>query len=476
MGGWLLPVIHLSNNVLSMTGVLLVTTSTVFWLFLLPSSFGAPVNNPYLGIVAYLLLPSVLVLGLILIPIGIYLRFRSERKKGSYPSDFPPLTFHNVEFRRLILFVTLATLVNIVIAGQTGYKAVTYMEGASFCGETCHVMQPEFVAYKNAAHSRVECVKCHIGPGAAWFLRSKLNGIHQVFAVTFNTYQRPIPPPLQKLRPASETCEECHAPDKFIGDRLRVIDKFADDEKNTTAKTVLLMRVGGARQGTGIHGVHMGPGVTVRYAPADESRQKITWVEYNNGRGRKATYALPDAKPGAAGKLPVRDMECMDCHNRPAHTFEVPESAVDRAMALGQIAPDLPFIKKQSVELLKASYPASVQVDTAIPAALDRFYRESHPAVFASRRADVARAGVALAAIHGRNVFPAMKVTWGTYPNNLGHNDFPGCFRCHGGALKSADESTISQDCNTCHQLLAMEEPAPKVLADLGLAPAASQQ
>jgi len=143
---------------------------------------------------------------------------------------------------------------------------------------------------------------------------------------------------------------------------------------------------------------------------------------------------------------------------------------------LGQIAPDLPFIKKQSVELLKASYPASVQVDTAIPAALDRFYRESHPAVFASRRADVARAGVALAAIHGRNVFPAMKVTWGTYPNNLGHNDFPGCFRCHGGALKSADESTISQDCNTCHQLLAMEEPAPKVLADLGLAPAASQQ
>ena len=347
MGGWLLPVIHLSNNVLSMTGVLLVTTSTVFWLFLLPSSFGAPVNNPYLGIVAYLLLPSVLVLGLILIPIGIYLRFRSERKKGSYPADFPPLTFHNVEFRRLILFVTLATLVNIVIAGQTGYKAVTYMEGASFCGETCHtVMQPEFVAYKNAAHSRVECVKCHIGPGAAWFLRSKLNGIHQVFAVTFNTYQRPIPPPLQKLRPASETCEECHAPDKFIGDRLRVVDKFADDEKNTTAKTVLLMRVGGARQGTGIHGVHMGPGVTVRYAPADESRQKITWVEYNNGRGRRATYASPDAKPGAAGKLPVRDMECMDCHNRPAHTFEVPESAVDRAMALGQIAPDLPFVRE----------------------------------------------------------------------------------------------------------------------------------
>ena len=245
MGGWLLPVVHLSNNVLSMTGVLLVTTATVFWLFLLPTSFGAPSEQPlsgHRGVTCCCLRSLFARAGSDpdrhLSPVS------QERKKGSYPADFPPLNFHNVEFRRLILFVTLATLVNIVIAGQTGYSAVTYMEGASFCGETCHtVMEPEFVAYQNSPHSRVECVKCHIGPGASWFVRSKLSGIHQVFAVTFNTYRAPDSAPLtatcvRRARPAKHVT----APDKFVEDRLRVIDKFADDEKNTITKTVLLMR------------------------------------------------------------------------------------------------------------------------------------------------------------------------------------------------------------------------------------------
>ena len=296
-GLWL-PIVHLSNNVLSLAGVLLVTTATVFWIFLLPTSFGQEVSNPYLGILAFLLLPMVFFFGLALIPAGVFFRFRKERRRGSYPTDFPPLNFHNVEFRRLILFVVGATLVNMVIAGQLGYSAVTYMEGVTFCGLTCHtVMQPEYAAYQNSPHSRVECVKCHIGPGASWFVRSKLSGIRQVFAVTFNTYERPIPTPVRNLRPARETCEACHWPAKFGEDRLRVIEKFADDEKNTVTKTVLLMRIGGGLRGPGIHGRHLGPGVVVRYTPSDESRQKIPWVEYNDGRGGVTAYTSPGTKP-----------------------------------------------------------------------------------------------------------------------------------------------------------------------------------
>jgi nitrate/TMAO reductase-like tetraheme cytochrome c subunit len=469
LGGWWLPIVHLSNNVLSLAGVLLVTTATVFWIFLLPTSFGHEVENPYLGILAFMLLPMLFFFGLALIPAGIFLRFRKERRRGSYPTNFPPLNLHNVEFRRLILFVVAATLVNMVIAGQLGYSAVTYMEGVTFCGLTCHtVMQPEYAAYQNSPHSRVECVKCHIGPGASWFVRSKLSGIRQVFAVTFNTYERPIPTPVRNLRPARETCEACHWPEKFGEDRLRVIEKFADDEKNTATKTVLLMRIGGGLRGPGIHGRHLGPGVVVRYTPSDESRQKIPWVEYNDGRGAVTAYASPGTKPEAIRNLPVRVMDCMDCHNRPTHAFELPERAVDHAMSVGEIPRDLPFIKKKSVEALKAP-------NAAIPAVLERFYKDNYPDVFAARRADIARSSATVVAIHNRNVFPSMKVNWGNYPINLGHTDFPGCFRCHDDQHKGSDGKTVSQDCNACHELLAMDEAAPKILSELGLAPSASQ-
>ncbi len=474
---WLKPVVHLSNNVLSLAGVTLVTTATVLWIFLLPTSLGGTVANPYVGILAFLLLPSVFFLGLALIPLGIYLRFRKERKAGSFPKDFPPLTFHNVEFRRLVMFVVVATLVNFVIAGQTGYRAVTYMESVSFCGETCHtVMQPEFTAYQNSPHSRVECVGCHIGPGASWFVRSKLSGVGQLVAVTFNTYPRPIPTPVRNLRPARETCEACHWPEKFTEDRLRVIEKFADDDKNTLTKTVLLLRIGGGPRGPGIHGTHLGPGIEIHYAPSDESRQKIPWVTYKDGQGRVTAYATADGTPDKIKNLPVRLMDCMDCHNRPTHVYELPERAVDRALSTGEISRTLPFIKKQSVEILKAAYPSREAAAAAIPSALERFYRQRHPDVYAQSRADVARAAKAVLAIYSRNVFPEMKVTWGVYPNNLGHTDFQGCFRCHDDQHKSSDGKAVSQDCNACHQLLAMDEAAPKILSDLGLEPASGKQ
>jgi len=469
-GAFWSPLVHLSNNLISLSGVVLVTTAGVFWIFVVGSGLGHENVNPYLGILSFLVLPGIFFAGLALIPIGIFLRFRTEKKKGSYPSDFPPVNLQNPEFRRLLVFVGIATGVNVIIAAQTSYSAVTYMDSTTFCGLTCHtVMQPEYAAYQNSPHSRVECVKCHIGPGASWFVRSKLSGVGQVVAVTFNTYDRPIPTPVRNLRPARETCETCHWPDKFAPDRLRIIEKFAEDEANTATRTVLLMRIGGGRRGPGIHGRHLGPGILVRYRPADESRQTIPWVEYSSGSGRPVVYVAGDAKPEQLASLPVREMDCMDCHNRPTHAFELPERAVDVAMSRGEIARDLPFVKKKALELLKASCPSNAAAASAIPEALRLFYKQNYPEMLEKRRSDIDRSAQALAAIYNRNVFPEMKVTWGTYPNNIGHSDFPGCFRCHDDAHAGPDGKTITQDCNACHQLLAMDEPAPKILAELGL-------
>src|SRR5579871_6211684 len=462
------PLVHLSNNWLSLTGVVVVTTATVFWLFLLPTTLRGGVHNPYNGILAFLLLPALFFLGLVLIPLGIYLRNKREHRHGIYPDSFPALTFKNVEFRRLITFLGVTTFANIIIASQLTYGAVSYMETVSFCGQTCHtVMQPEFTAYQNSPHSRVECVQCHIGPGESWFVRSKLSGIRQVFAVTFHTYDTPIPTPVTNLRPARETCEACHWPQKYGEDRLRVITKFGDDEKNSMTKTVLLMKIGGGNHGIGIHGTHLGVGIHIRYGYSDAQRQTIPWIEYN-GPGGKTVYRAEGAAADGKG-LTVREMDCLDCHNRPSHSYKLPERAVDDAMFAGDLSADLPFAHKESVAILKANYTSRDAAAARIPAAFTAFYRDRYPAIYNERQAEVVRGGMNLLAIYNRNVFPAMKIGWGTYPNNIGHMDFPGCFRCHDDSHASSDGRKVTQDCGACHNVLAMEEPAPKILTDLGV-------
>jgi hypothetical protein len=399
------------------------------------------------------------------------LHIRQERERGTYPGVFLPLTSRTAELRHLAIFVGITTIANLILGSLFAYQGVSYMDSVSFCGKTCHtVMQPEYTAYQNSSHSRVDCVACHIGPGASWFVKSKLSGLGQLVAVTLNNYPRPVPTPVRNLRPARETCEACHWPQKFGEDRLRIIPTYADDEANTLTKTVLLMRIGGGHGSPGIHGAHLGPGVTIQYHPADESRQTIPQVEYRNAlTGRSAIYTATGAKPDALKNLPARQMDCMDCHNRPTHVFALPERAVNKALASGEISQSLPFVKKQGVEILKKAYASQEEAAASIPAALESYYKANQPAVYAARRADIDRASKALVAIYARNVFPEMKVTWGTYPNNVGHTDFPGCFRCHDDNHAAAGGQKITNDCNTCHQLLAMDEPSPKILADLGL-------
>lgn len=462
---WLSPVVYLSSNWISLAGVVAVTTATILWIFLLPSMLRGHAGDPYLGILQFMALPMLFFAGLALIPAGIYM----QRRRNQLPAVFPPLDLANPRFRRLLMFIGATTVVNVVIGAQLLYRAVSYMESVNFCGETCHtVMKPEFTAYQNSPHSRVECVSCHIGPGANWFVKSKISGSWQVISVTFNLYPRPIPTPISNLRPARETCEVCHWPQKFGGDRIRVFNNFSDDEQAKWTKSVLLMHIGGGNGYEGIHGAHMGPGVVVRYGHADVKRQKIPWVEYSRN-GETRTFKADGYKEDGPGGLSVRTMDCMDCHNRPSHTYELPERGVNRALAAGEMDRTLPFVRKVALEVLKANYATTEQSEREIPEKVRAYYQKNYPAVYAARRAQVDGTARAVLGVYSRSVFPEMKVTWGAYPVNIGHTDSDGCFRCHDERPASQGERTIPQDCDTCHKTLAQDETDPKVLTELGL-------
>jgi hypothetical protein len=333
-------------------------------------------------------------------------------------------------------------------------------------------MSPELAAFQNSPHSRLECVECHVAPGASGWVASKASGTRQLIETVFDTYQRPIPPALASnhLVPARETCENCHWPQKVAGVKLHIVSKYAEDESSTRTQTVLLMMVGGNKI-SGIHGAHLGPGVHIRFAAADAARQTIPWIEYRNTTtGDVQTFVTSDSTPDSIKALPTREMECVDCHNRPTHAFDLPQRAMDKALAHGELAVTLPYIKKEGVELLKADYRTRKEAADKLPGALASFYQQRYPDLYAQRTQDITEAGQAVLAIYNRNIFPDLKVTWGTYPNNLGHEDSPGCFRCHDGSHTATGGRTIAQDCNTCHEALAMDEATPEILKTLGIA------
>jgi nitrate/TMAO reductase-like tetraheme cytochrome c subunit len=467
---WLSPLVYFSSNALSLIGVVVVTAATVSWIFLLPMLVKGSEENPYIGIPGFLLLPGIFIFGLVLIPLGIIIHRARHRKAGHDPAAIPTLTLNSVQLQRIFGFFAVTTVVNMVIVGQWGYSAVNYMDTQNFCGQTCHtVMQPEYTAYLHSPHTRVTCVECHIGSGASWFVRSKLSGVGQVFAVAFNTYPRPLHSPVVNLRPARETCEQCHSPQHFSGDLFKVNNEFASTEQNDETTTVLLMKVGGVtwRGTVGIHGQHSDNRGKTEYITTDGKRQVIPQVIYTGSDGKQTIYNATDVKvtPEELAKGERRTMDCMDCHNRPTHIFQMPDRSLNQAMSEGRISPKLPFIKKQALDALQVNYPDRDTASRQIASTLTSFYQTKYPGTDAGLLKN-AIAGVQ--AIYLQNIFPEMKVTWGSYPSNLGHMDSPGCFRCHDGNHTSADGRTISNDCSTCHDMLAMQEKNPKILTDLG--------
>ncbi len=467
---------QLGNNWMTLAGAALTTSSAfvLFWFWFMELTSQRSVH-PYAGILFFLILPAFFLVGLVLIPIGI-MRVQRQRKRAGEA----PLTLHAVDFkqpgvRRLLTVVGVLTFINISILGTAGMKGVEYMDSNQFCGLTCHtVMSPEYTAFLDSPHSRVGCAQCHIGHGAPALVRAKISGSRQLFAVAFGTYSRPIPSPVEHLRPARETCEQCHWPQKFTNDKLIVRSKFADDETNTKTTSILLLKIGGHTPNgtTGIHGRHLDAMERISYVTTDRRRQEIPKVIYREESGKLVEYVTEEFKSLPKEKLDAattRKMDCIDCHNRPTHAFQLPDRAVDKALAEKRMSAELPFLKKKAVELLKIEYADQKVAAARIPVDLAEYYRTAYPEIYKQKRAQVDTAGEVVKAIYLRNVFPEMKITWGTHPNNIGHEEAVGCFRCHDGGHTATDGRTIKSDCDTCHTILAQDEKDPKILKDFGM-------
>ncbi len=442
------PALFFGNNPISLAGGAITSASGVtmigYWLV---EILGRPNSNPYLGIIFFLILPALFVLGLALIPVGVFLRRRKLQKAGEIPAEFPKVDFADPMFRHGVDIVLAATIVNLLVVATASYRGAAYMDSPQFCGQSCHVMHPEYTAYQISAHSHVACVDCHIGSGAASYVRAKVNGTKQLIEVSLHPiagiapkfipdYPTPIPSPVQNLRPAREICEGCHTPAKFIGEKLLVKSTFADDATNTETQTVVVLHLGGRdslSHLTGIHGVHLGH---IEYIATDPTRTTIPWVQRRNEDGSVTEFSASTLN-GKAPQGERRVMDCIDCHNRAAHTFTTAEDALNRSMAEGAVSPDLPWVHKEGLQLLKANYASQDEARAKIPAQLEAFYRSSHPDVLAAKYALVRAAGTQLVTLYSQNVFPDMKVTWGTHPNHIGHMTYPGCLplprrRSHG--------------------------------------------
>jgi hypothetical protein len=330
------------------------------------------------------------------------------------------------------------------------------MDSVAFCGQVCHeVMEPEHMAYQDGPHSRVECVRCHIGPGAPFFVKAKVDGTRQVIAVLMNSHSRPIPAPVHTLRPAREVCEQCHWPEKFHGDKVVVKREYADDEPVTETTTTFGIHVGGGSErlgvATGIHW-HMNIANEVDYIALDPKRETIGYVRVKDRTGAVREYFAQGVTEGQLQAGERRRMDCVDCHNRPAHRFApTPERAIDEAIASNALPRSLPFVRRQALAALKGNYPDRATAEREIATKISAFYRSLPGDLTRTRTEEVERAVAATQAAFYKNVFPRMKVTWGTYPNNVGHIDSPGCFRCHDDEHKTKDGRSIGQDCSLCH-------------------------
>ena len=346
----------------------------------------------------------------------------------------------------------------------SGYEVYQYTESSEFCGTACHPMTPQFTRYQRSPHANVECAKCHIGPGASFFIKSKIDGLKQVYAVMTGNYSRPIRSPVHNLRPARETCEECHTPTLFKDNIIKTIVHYDNDEANTRIQSTLILKMGGYQESTGIsQGIHWHITNPVYYIASDEQRQIILWVGVEQEDGSLKEYFARDVllaaqtsfveEAWAQGR--VRKMDCIDCHNRTAHYIPPPEEVVDEAISAGRLPSDLPYLRAKAVEVLKPLYRSLTEAYEAIDGLAD-FYRVGYPELYARRRSDIEAALAELKRIYADTNFPDLGLNWQTNPNNERHTPFPGCFRCHDGKHVSVDESgkeieVISVKCNLCH-------------------------
>lgn len=450
----------LLRNWLSLTGLVVVIGSLFSTLLLFIMDTMGHGSNPYIGILTYFVAPFFFISGTFLTLIGIV---REKRKLGHLAGGVWPkmvVDLSRARDRKMMAFFLTGAVLFLLLSAVGSYHTYHFTESVTFCGEACHtVMKPELVTYEHGSHARVACTECHIGSGAKWFVKAKISGTYQLYAVAFDKYPRPVPTPVKNLRPAQDTCEQCHWPAKFVGNLERTYNYHLTDETNTPFAVRVLMKVGGGDPTHGpVGGIHwhMNVGKKTQYIAAkyedgkwvpDETRQSIPWVRTVDAQGVVTEFKKRSFTNDVAG-FEIRTMDCMDCHNRPAHRYKAPNEAVDLAMTLGNIDSGLHWIKSNAVAVLTHTYTNETQALQAIATRLTESYPNEpriRPTIDAVQK------------IYSENFFPEMKADWSSYPDNIGHMEWPGCFRCHDGLHKTADskQEIKASDCNACHTLLA---------------------
>jgi len=463
---------HPANNPITLLGGVLAVVAFGGLVFFLGIQILDVTASPYLGMLIYLGLPAVLVLGLILIPVGIGWEARRRHRaarRGLGPPPALQIDFGNARHLRGVMLFATATVVILGVLGSTGFRTVEFMDSPAFCGTLCHTaMEPQYEPYKRSAHAEVNCTACHIGPGAGWYVQSKLSGVTQVLAVLSDSFPRPIPAPIEKLRPARDTCEGCHWREKAYGMFLRVYRTYLPDEKNTSHVRALAFRVGtGGAELEEAGGVHWHTAARLWYQSADKERQTIARLRVEKSDGTDE-WVNPDV-PAGAKLQSERLMDCIDCHNRAAHKIPAPDQLVDDAFAAGRLDPGLPYLKREALRLLGQDGSLPAPEDIAVRWAQDGwfeqltdFYQSSYPEVASSGQASIQKAIVELKRISRDVLYPEMKTSWLTYPDNRGHPGLEGinrgCFRCHTTLVNATTGERMAggaggTGCLACHAL-----------------------
>jgi nitrate/TMAO reductase-like tetraheme cytochrome c subunit len=454
----------LLRNPISLVGLALAMVALGNFLFLFFIDLTTSHPSPYIGILAYLVTPAFLIAGLVLVPVGVWYDRRKRRQHPSQTVRYLKLDFNDPTQRSAVAFVASFVVAFIGLSVVGSYRAYEFTDSVQFCGQLCHsVMAPEFTAYQLSPHARVACVDCHVGEGAAWYVKSKLSGVRQVFATAFRTYPRPIPTPVHNLRPAAETCEQCHWPKKFYGAQLKVFTHYASDENNTPLRIRMLINTGGGDPATGApEGIHWHVNISreITYVAADEKRQVIPYVRVQDIQGRVTEYFAQDStltKEDLA-KREKRRMDCIDCHNRPTHIYVPPDLSVDNSLLARRLDTSLPFLKQQAVAALTATYDTTDRAIEGIATSIESFYESKYPDIAKSKQLEIRNTIEEVQRIYRHTTFPEMKLNWLTHPNNIGHFYFNGCFRCHDGQHVSPDGKVVTKDCQICHTVLSQEE------------------
>ncbi len=447
-------------NPISMAGAII--ASVVFGTILILMVVSAMWSSlpPYFGIVTFIVFPAVLIVALLIIPLGALIeRKRYHQLAQTGGSLMPKIDLSEPKQRRAFFIFSTGTLLLMVFTAIGSYRAFEATESVQFCGELCHrVMKPEFVTHADSPHARVACVQCHVGPGASWYVKSKLSGAYQIYAVLFNKFPRPIPTPIKNLRPARVTCEQCHWPQSFKGERRITKTFYLEDSVNTRWDLDMLVRIGRSTSAEPQRpSVHWHVTHTVEFIPTDSTSQTIPWVRVVDKNGKTETFTTSDNPftPDSIKHVKIKTMDCMDCHNRPTHIIKSPGDAINDAMATGDISPALPWIKQEGVNALVPRYVNTKDALDSIALYINSFYHRKYPQVATHDGSAITGAIASLQTIYKQNFFPYMRADWRAYPNDLGHMEYQGCFRCHDGHHKSADGQLIPHSCTTCHVILA---------------------